>query len=127
MEDWPAGVPPPDSLAQRVRYVGSGEHKARPVDGSYNLVPALRSDASRCNPTITREQAEDGLRQAIRNRCVSADFIGEYPCYVWGWIEGQPHVARLTNQAKGEYKGWPVTLIELPTCRDGRLTEEEGQ
>lgn len=52
--------------ASRARYVGSSEHKALPIDDSYALEPAAykRSDASRCDPTITRDQAEEALRAA---------------------------------------------------------------
>ena len=121
VEAWPTTALDPDRLASHLSYVGSGEHKARPVDPSYDLAPALRSDASRCDPKVTRDQAEHALRDAVRRRCVSSDFVGYFPRYVWGWLNGQPHVARLTNSEQGSYKAWPIARGELPIDRDGRL------
>jgi len=64
---WPDGIVP-EAISLRARYVGSGEHKALPVHASYGIEPAAykRSDASRCDPRITREQAEHVLREAIK-------------------------------------------------------------
>jgi hypothetical protein len=127
VESWPLDASPPEELAQRVTYVGSGEHKTRPVDASYDFSPALRSDASRCDPSVTREQAEQALREAIRRQCVSSSFVGPFPQYVWGWFNGQPHVARLTNPERGAYKAWPISRSELPTDREHRLAPaDEG-
>jgi hypothetical protein len=123
---WPEGRPRPDEVAARASYVGSGEHKARPVDESYDFDADLRSDASRCDPTITRETAESALRVAIANGSVSADFQGDFPSYVWGWIGKRPHVARLINSEAGHYKGWPIGDEELPLDREGRLTPTEA-
>jgi hypothetical protein len=122
-EDWPAHAPSADQVAERVRYVGSAEHKARPTDPSFDFAPTLRSDASRCNPKVTREQAEHALREAVRRKCVSRDFVGDYPSYVWGWLYGQPHVARLINSTQGWYKAWPIGGDELPVDRHGRLAQ----
>lgn len=121
IDAWPETALDPDELAERVSYVGSGEHKARPVDPSYDFAPALRSDASRCDPAVTRDQAEEALRDAVRRRCVSSEFVGDFPRYVWGWLDGQPHVARLDNSEQGSYKAWPIGREELPTDREGRL------
>ena len=127
VEAWPQDVLAPELLAQRVVYVGSGEHKARPVDSSYDFSPALRSDASRCDPSVTRAQAEQALRDAVQRQCVSSHFVGEFPLYVWGWFNGQPHAARITNAERGTYKAWPIERSELPTSRDGRLAPpDEG-
>lgn len=111
-----------EALATRVSYVGSNEHKARPIDPSYDFAAALRSDASRCDPKVTREQAQEALRHAVRRRCVSEDFVGDFPRYVWGWLDGQPHVARLDNSEQGAYKAWPIGHEEFPLDRAGRLT-----
>ena len=54
---WPPDVPPPAELALRVKYRGSSEHKARPIDPSFDVEPALRSDASQCMPQIERAEA----------------------------------------------------------------------
>lgn len=114
-----------EALAARVSYVGSGEHKVRPLDPSFDFSPALRSDASRCDPGVTREQAQAALRQAVRLRCVSEDFVGDFPRYVWGWLDGRPHIARLDNQEQGAYKAWPIGREEFPMDRGGRLAPPE--
>jgi hypothetical protein len=119
---WPSDRPSPADVSRRVSYVGSGEHKARPVHESYQVEAALRSDASRCDSRIDRLSAERALRSAIERGCVSLEFEGDFPCYVWGWVDGQPHVARLINRELGQYKGWPIPPEELPIDPDGRLT-----
>ena len=108
-----------ETLATRVSYAGSGEHTARPLDPSFDFSPALRSDASRCDPRITRERAQAALRQAVRQRCVSEDFLGDFPRYIWGWLDGQPHVARLDNQEQGAYKAWPIGTTAWCSRRRG--------
>jgi hypothetical protein len=121
--EWPPDSTP-EIVASRVRYVGSGEHKAPPIDDSYDGVePAAykRSDASRCDPTITRDRAEEALRAAILRRQVSADFQGGFPMYVWGHLDGRPHTARLINREAGHYKAWPIEESELPLDRTGDL------
>lgn len=127
VRDWPLGTAAPEELATRVHYQGSSEHKARPIDASYSIEPCLRSDASRCPPTLTREAAEAALQRAVRLRNVSAQFEGGYPRYAWARIEGRPYIARLINQESGAYKGWPIEEIELPTDRDHRLALDEDE
>ncbi|MEW6754767.1 MAG: hypothetical protein AB1505_27870 [Candidatus Latescibacterota bacterium] len=122
---WPMGALPPEEVAQRVSYVGSPEHKARGAHPSYCCGSSLRSDASRCDPSIDRQAAERALRAAVARRCVSEDFDGGYPRCVWGWLRGTPYVARLLNHDTGDYKGWPIGVEELPTDRDGRLATPE--
>lgn len=124
--DWPEDVKPATELAATVRYVGSNEHKRRPVDPSYDVDPNLRSDASCCRPDITREQAERVLREAIVRKCVSEDFESGYPRYAWGWLDGDPYRARLINREQGHYKAHPIAEFELPTDRSGRLDWRQG-
>jgi hypothetical protein len=126
---WPELGSTPAEVAERVRYVGSQEHKDRPVDPSYEFQsqPQLRSDASRCDSGIERTTAEQALRQGIRRQCVSAVFVGDFPLYVWAWLGGRPYQARVTNATQGHYKGWPVEAWELPTDRDGRLSPSGWQ
>jgi hypothetical protein len=85
----------PEDVALLARYVGSGEHKALPIDPSYDIEPVAhkRSDSSRCDPKITREQAELVLREAIKLGNVSAEFQGDFPAYAWGRIDAQFYVA----------------------------------
>lgn len=128
LEAWPANVTATDLVA-RVSYVGSPEHKARPLHLSYNFEPALRSDASRCDPTIERDVAQAALQDALLRMSVSQEFDGDFPRYVWGSVNGQPHIARLINSYLGQYKGWPIGSEELPAERNGQSdgNGEEGE
>jgi hypothetical protein len=51
---------------------------------------------------------QDALRQAICCRCVSREFRGNFPSRVWAFVNGVLHEARLTNEAAGEYHGFPL-------------------
>lgn len=121
IDEWPAGLPDPDTLIQRIRYVGSAEHKDYP---SFAGDPALRSDASRCDPAITRDQAESVLKKAIRLRCVSPQQENGFPRYAWGWLDGRLYQARLINREQGHYKAWPIEDIEAPADPHRRLSKE---
>jgi len=61
------------------------------------------------------------LREAIRRSCSGAQFEGEFPRHVWGWLNGQLYEARLINRAQGWYKAWPIEDAERPTDDEGRL------
>lgn len=117
---WPAGAPGPDDVAARARYTGSAEHKGHPSDLG---PPALRSDATPCEPARTRnvERNTEALREGIRRGCVGAEFEGDFPRFVWTWIEGALYQARLTNRELGTYKGWRIEPIEHPDDPEGRL------
>jgi hypothetical protein len=120
-DEWPADLPIPDVLVQRIRYVGSGEHKDYP---SFAGEPALRSDASRCDPSITREQAEVVLKKAFQLRCVSPQHENGFPRYAWGWLNGRLYQARLINREQGHYKAWPIEDAEVPLDPHRRLSTE---
>ena len=124
IQEWPTDCPKPDKLSERVRYVGSAEHKSHPLDESFDFDPDLRSDASRCAPQLTRDHAQTALSEAVRRLCVSEDFEGDFPRYAWAWIDETPYVARLTNKVQGAYKGWPIETLELPADRSGRLARQ---
>jgi len=100
-----------DAVAALVSYIGSPEHKDHPSPAR----PArLRSDASRCDPRYaTFEAPTEALRAAIRARRTSS-FVGRFPNYVWGNLDGQLYEARLVNQELGQYKAYPITAEELP-------------
>jgi hypothetical protein len=123
--DWPDG-PAPEDVARAATYVGSAEHKRRPVHPSFGIDPDLRSDASACDPAITRDQAQEALQVAITSRCVSADFESGFPRYVWSRLNGRPYQGRLLNAGKGEYKGWPIEEFELPSGINERLSLERS-
>jgi hypothetical protein len=121
---WPEGKPNPSEIAERASYVGSAEHKAYPSPAGH---PALRSDASRCDPRHTDfHQITLVLREGIRRCCTGAVFEGDFPKYVWGWLDGRLYEGRLVNQDQGTYKGYPLEEIEHPVDKDGLLNWERG-
>lgn len=101
---WPDEARPPEELSERVRYIGSPEHKDHP---SPSGPPRLRSDATPCDASMTRDMSRntEALREGIRRRCVSPIFEGGYPKYVWTWIDGVLYEARHINGPRGTYKG----------------------
>lgn len=76
-----------------------------------------RSDATKC-PTHLKDPdvVTAWLADAIRRGNVSAAFDGDFPRYVWAHPEGEDswYEARLTNQALGEYKGYPLDASQQP-------------
>jgi hypothetical protein len=120
---WPDDKPAPDEIAAAARYVGSAEHKSYPSPAGN---PALRSDASRCDPRYADfELVTAVLREAIERRCVSAVFEGDFPKYVWGWLDGQLYEARHINGPQGTYKAYPLEEAEIPRDPEGLLNWEQ--
>jgi hypothetical protein len=116
---WPDGHIPPEEVAMRVRYVGSGEHKDYHSDAG---PPALRSDAARCDPrVIDFEAITVVLQEAITRGCSGAQFDGDFPRHLWGWMDGRLYQARLTNRVQGWYKAWPIEEVERPRDDNGVL------
>lgn len=111
------GVPPAtvdlDALAERVRYVGSPEHKNMP---SFAGPPRLRADASCCPREMTRnpECINEWLREAFRSGAVGAPWEGEFPRYVWYKYGDTVFEGRLVNRGTGEYKGYSLARDEWP-------------
>lgn len=106
-----------DQLAQRVRYIGSPEHKDTP---SFAGQPKPRADASRCDPQLAGRQTlvTDWLRRAIRRGDISAFREGDFPRYAWHREGDVVYEARLVNQVLGEYKGYPLNETEWPKGLD---------
>jgi len=116
---WPEDKPDPADVAARTSYVGSAEHKTFPSPAGH---PALRSDATRCDPRYTDfELITRVLRQAITRRCTSSVFDGDFPKYVWGWLDDQLYEARLVNRDQGAYKAYPLEEAETPKDEEGLL------
>ena len=117
---WPGGVPAPDHVANAVRYVGSAEHKNHPTAAG---PPKLRfNDASPCDPRYSSfEEPTRALRDAVRAGMTS-DFVGSFPKYVWGPLDGRLYEARLVNAEQGWYKAYPLEKFEeLPEDTEGVL------
>jgi hypothetical protein len=122
---WPDDALSPAALAERVRYVGSAEHKDH---ASETGVPQLRSDATPCEVSMTRDMDRntEALREGIRRRCVSPVFEDGYPRYVWTWINGVLYEARHINGPRGTYKGYRLEDLEHPLDPEGRLRWERA-
>lgn len=122
--DWPDGQGSPEEIAESVRYLGSPEHKDHPSPVG---PPALRSDATPCEPHLTNnlDRNTAALRKGIIKRCVSSVFEGGFPKYVWTWLDGDLYEARHINGPQGTYKGYKLSPAEFPIDRDDRLDWEE--
>ena len=121
---WPDDGPIPEEVAAQARYVGSAEHKNYPSPAGH---PALRSDASRCDPRLGYYVVRftQVLGDAIRRRCVGAIFEGNFPKYVWGWLDGRLYEARHINGPQGAYKAYPLEEVEFPQDPEGLLRPGE--
>ncbi|MGD0775388.1 MAG: hypothetical protein ABSC05_21440 [Candidatus Solibacter sp.] len=100
------GVEQRMAAAALATYTGSPEHK----------VPHARSDATRCPPDLeaAQENLTTWLRQAIRVGNIGGLMEAGFPRYVWYRDGHRVFEGRLTNQIKGEYKGYPITSDEVP-------------
>ena len=98
--------------------VGSQEHKGHPSPAG---PPALRSDATPCDPGIEWNDIDTALREAIRRRCTSTVFEQGFPKYVWGWIDEDLYEARHLNGPAGTYKGYRLEKVEYPRDPEERL------
>lgn len=102
-----------DVIAQKVRYVPSGEHKNYPSETGLWTI-GHKIDKAKCDRFVSDQwgQIEVTLRDAIRAGCVDAEFRGGFPSRVWAYINGRLHEARLSNQTRGEYHGFPLDYPE---------------
>jgi hypothetical protein len=99
-------------VASRATYVGSGEHKSFP---SFAGKPALRADASKCDPALgDPEELTGWLREALMAGQVDATWEGGFPKYVWVVRGGICFEGRLVNSVQGHYKGYPLDETQWP-------------
>ncbi len=104
-----------DNLINRVRYVGSPEHKDAPNDLINPNYHKPRADASICPRDINNiDIVNTWLREAFSKGAISEYMEGDFPRFVWYKTNGMAFQGRLTNRGNGEYKGFPVSLSELP-------------
>lgn len=101
-----------DSVAARVNYVGSPEHKDMTTAAG---MPRPRADASICpRPANDMARATRWLRSAIRSGSTGDRWEGGFPRYVWHEHGGTVFEARLINSGDGTYKGYPLGDHEWP-------------
>jgi hypothetical protein len=94
------------AIAARAIYAGSPEHK----------VPHKRIDATACPADlgVGQEDLTAWIRKAIRAGAAGGLVEGGFPRYVWYRDGDRCFEGRLTNQGRGEYKGYPVEPEEVP-------------
>ena len=117
---WPADAREPSLVAKDATYVGSSEHKDHP---SAIGPPALRSDATPCEPAMTRDVDANtaALREGIEKQRTSSTFEGGFPKYVWTWMGDDLYEARHINGPQGTYKAYRLEQAEWPHDPDGCL------
>lgn len=117
-------------LADRVRFVGSSEHKSLPNPLAN---PKLRTSASDCDE-VDPSVSQDGhrllriLRTAMQRGQVSGPWEGRFPRYVHGWMclsggERGLFRGRLTNREQGVYKGYFECLDQVPEVAFAKLLD----
>jgi len=109
-----------DAIADRVRYIGSPEHKDTP---SFAGTPRPRADATICDERFItmQEQLTSWLQESIRQGIVGSPWEGGFPRYAWCRIEGELYEARLVNRGNGDYKGYKIHPDEAPENIEERL------
>jgi hypothetical protein len=101
------------TLADRVSYVGSSEHK---TGLSFAGLPRPRADATICDVALN-DRAEDirrWLQDGIRHQSFGPPWEDGFPRYVWCKIDDTVYEARLVNRGLGQYKGWQLNHDEWP-------------
>lgn len=101
-----------ERLIDRVRYVGSVEHKDYP---SLAGASRLRRGATPCPRWIRDPEVIRGwLREAIRRGAVAGPWERGFPRYVWYKHGDTVFEGRLMNRGDGSYKGYPLHRDEWP-------------
>jgi hypothetical protein len=108
-------LPPPgvdlSVLAERVKYVGSPEHKAYP---SFAGPPKPRAEATLCDPTLNDQVELTGwIASGLRAGQIGAPWEVDFPRYVWLEIDSVWYEGRLVNPVQGWYKGYALRDEEL--------------
>lgn len=101
------------ALAEQASYEPSAEHKDHYISGVG--VRRLRTDATACPPDISLEQAEQWLKEALRDGAVGSPWTDQpFPQYVWKRVGDRVFEARLTNAEQGWFKAYPLEEAEWP-------------
>lgn len=98
------------SLAQRVRYVGSGHHKRHPADyGLERTNPVPTKSLCDLTEPIKLAQALSWLRAGVMNGLISEPGADGFPKYIWCVTEdGRVFEAKTHPNTPGQYHGYPL-------------------
>lgn len=96
-------------LGERLRYVGSGNHKLRP--GDYGFVPSHnpRPSKSPCDSvrSILLDEASSLFRSGLRLGMLSRFDAGQVPKYVWAVDRtGEVYEAKTRPERETDYHGY---------------------
>ncbi len=105
-------------LAEHVEHHGSSEHKSYPSRAG---PPALRTDATPCDPDIDWAAISNAPRRRRPPRLYQRGNRARIPKYVWAWLGGDLYEARHLNGFAGKYKGYRLEPPEYPRDSDHRL------
>lgn len=101
-------------IAERVSYVGSGEHKTFP---SFAGPPQPQADATKCDPALgDKDELTRWLQTAIIKGQIGGQWDNDFPRYAWLRIGDVYYEARLVNKVLGQYKGYSLVRSEWPTA-----------
>jgi hypothetical protein len=98
-----------EAAAVGARYAPSGYHCPENGRIRYRVKPATP-----CPRIFTLPEAGRALREAIRARRISEDWINDYPRRVWHREGDQWYVACTNVGTAGTYHAYPIERAELP-------------
>lgn len=98
-------------LCEKLRYIGSANHKLRP--GDYGFVPSQnpRPSKSPCDElrSVLLEEASSLFRRGIEQGMLSRFPLGGVPKYVWAVDEfGEVYEAKTRPEREMDYHGYRV-------------------
>ncbi len=101
-------VPLLHTASQVAEYISSPYHRAAGSRMEGPTTGRRWPHASKCPPNWDRRAATRALREGLRAGRVSAQWVGNYPKFVWH-LEGETlYEARLSNTERGEYHAYPL-------------------
>ena len=107
-------------LAAKVKYIGSPYHKSNP--GDFGLTPptAPRQDATLCDEAgvSSKREAIRLLRKGASYGLVDEHEVNGFPRRIWSVRkDGVVFEARLSNEEKGQYHGYPLLKSDSFSAR----------
>ena len=96
-------------LAKQVKFIGAAVHKRNP--GDFGFSPQARNDKTLCDEVgiTTRSEAQRLVREGVLRGLISKAASGQFPRVIWAVKDGRPLEARIDNQTRGTYHGYPFS------------------